>query len=383
MLGKTIEIKLKGTPIYVYGTKAISPEEQEETLSEWVVVLDDGQIQRFHVHSRSGRVEEKTVNTPPVTLSIPHSIKPAKIQIKLGEFPPGEALRWTTPLSIRDDLQVFVERSGDVVFWNEGEITRLSVNALPDTRILVDDKERLLVLTNPTEQYQHGILGDATEAGGFVIIDANERKVIQSMMVRSPDVIESLSPLWTDWDLDGEREIVLTLSNDNTGARLALFRESGELLAEGSPIGAGHRWRHALAIAPFGPDGHIELAEVMTPHIGGTLQYVRWDKENKRLTSVASDKSFSTHDIGNRNLEMFAVTDWDQDERPELILPNQSKNELMIVKRTSEGSRTVASFDLNGRLNTNIAVLTTSNEKEAQSIVAAATKEGKFILWLN
>ncbi len=106
----------------------------------------------------------------------------------------------------------------------------------------MDNNERLLLLTDPTERYQHGILGDKIEASGFVIIDAKTRKVIQSVTINAPDVIGSLKPIWTDWDQNGEREIVLTLNNNNTGSRLALFSEGGNLLAEVKPIGKGHRW---------------------------------------------------------------------------------------------------------------------------------------------
>lgn len=384
MHGKAIDIQLKGSPVYVYGVNvnASSQEARQDNLSEWTVVLEDGQLQRFQVHSNNEQVEEKTDDSTSIIPSIPHFIKPVRMQIQSGEFPAGEASRWTTPLAVRKNLQVFVNPDGEIVFWNKGEIARLPVNALPDTRILMDHQERLLVLNDPVNRYQHGILGDKTEAGGFVILDAKYRKVVRSVTIDPPDVIESLQPIWTDWDGNGEREIVLTLSNDDTGSRLALFSENGELLAEGSPLGRGHRWRDALAVAPFGLDGRMELAEVMTPHIGGILQYVQWDKDHHRLTSAASGTGYSTHEIGTRNLDLFAAADWDRDGLPELLLPNQSKNELVVVKQTEEGIENLDRLSLNGKLSTNIAALTVGKDQGLQ-LAAAGTKEGKLILWFN
>ncbi len=381
--GKTIDIPLKGMPIHVYGLKVVGQDKPDDIRSEWVAVLNDGRLQRFDVHLNNGKVEEITSGITPLSPSIPHFIKPAKMQIKADGFPPGEASRWTTPLTVGEDLQVFVDPNGDVVFWKNCEVARLSVHALPDTRILIDDHERLLVLNAPVNRYQHGILGDKTEAGGFVIIDAKSMKVIHSVTIDPPDVIESLQPIWADWDGDGEREVDLTLSNNNTGSRLALFSEAGKLLAQGPPIGKGHRWRDALTIAPFGPDGRRELAEVITPHIGGILQYVYWDKAHGALKPAASADHYSTHDIGTRNLDLFAAADWDRDGTPELLLPNQSKSGLAVVKRTTAGIQQIASFVLNGKLSTNISVLAIQQDAGTQSIAAAGTKEGILKLWFN
>ncbi len=127
----------------------------------------------------------------------------------------------------------------------------------------------------------------------------------------------------------------------------------------------------------------MELAEVVTPHIGGILKYIRWDKKNKILKTVASAKTYSTHDIGTKNLSKFAVTDWDQDGIAELILPNQSKNELMMVKRTTKGLQNVTEFSLNGSLSTNVTLLSIQGYTGIQSIIAAGTKEGRLILWIN
>ena len=55
------------------------------------------------------------------------------------------------------------------MFWAQSEIARLNVNAMRDARILMDDTERLLLFTDPTPEYAHGVLGDEFEAGGMTI----------------------------------------------------------------------------------------------------------------------------------------------------------------------------------------------------------------------
>lgn len=65
-------------------------------------------------------------------------------------------------------------------------------------------------------------------------------------------VLEGLSPIWVDLDGDGRREIIVTISDARLGARLVVFDEQGNRIASGPAIGQSHRWRHQLAVAPYG-----------------------------------------------------------------------------------------------------------------------------------
>lgn len=78
---------------------------------------------------------------------------------------------------------------------------------------------------------------------------------------------------WEDLNGDGQREIIVTLSNAQVGTRIITFREDGGLLAEGPSVGIGFRWRHQLLVPPFGETGKSLLAVVRTPHIGGMLEF--------------------------------------------------------------------------------------------------------------
>jgi hypothetical protein len=134
---------------------------------------------------------------------------------------------------------------------------------------LTDEQGRLLVLTSAADRYPHGVVGDGIEASGFALLDATlDESSMVTANVDANSVIEGISPIWADIDGDGDREIIVTVSNDQVGAGLVAYDETGAIVARGPVIGRGGRWRHQIAIAPFGPNGEIEIVDVLTPHIG-------------------------------------------------------------------------------------------------------------------
>jgi hypothetical protein len=66
---------------------------------------------------------------------------------------------------------------------------------------------------------------------------------------------------------DGKQESILTISDAEQGAQIIVYNKEGEHLAAGPAIDRGYRWRHQLAVAPFGPNDELEIADVLTPHI--------------------------------------------------------------------------------------------------------------------
>ncbi|ANU21872.1 hypothetical protein [Planococcus donghaensis] len=348
-------INLNGIPIRIEAEKV-----NNDADVELAVVLDSGEIQRFRVVAESGQLTEltekqtaKTVPQPKGNLQVP-------------------------PLLLEENEFVYIDQNGDVVFWSEEqELERLAINALPDSNLLVGDKNQVLVLTQPSTRYDHGILGDQIEATGFAIIDGDKKEVVQETSVPQKDVIESLKPIWVDWDQNGTKEIILTLSNDQEGARLVLYDEAGKQLAEGEPLGQSHRWRHALTVEAFHSTDKLELAEITTPHIGGNLQFIEWDQENKRLKVVASGSEYSTHSIGSKNLDMHTSVDSNSDGQIELWVPSQRKDELIGIQRTAEGFETIKQFALQGNLSSNIV----SVSSEKQSMLVAGTDSATVTVW--
>jgi hypothetical protein len=133
--------------------------------------------------------------------------------------------------------------------------------------------------SNPTERYPHGALGDRIEWASLIAISlySDDRYLLRYDLAED-EVFEGLFPLVADVDGDGKEEIVTTVSRSGSGSRLVVFGHDSaglRVIAESEPIGTGSRWLHQIAVAPFGPDGEMEIAVVRTPHIGGIAQYYR------------------------------------------------------------------------------------------------------------
>ena len=112
---------------------------------------------------------------------------------------------------------------------------------------------------------------------------------------------------------------------------MVVYSKSGEQLAAGPLVGRGNRWRHQLSVAPFGSNGEMELAEVLTPHIGGIAGLYRLNGDS--LDLVVQRDGVTYHPLGTRNLDMGLAGD----SQPELVAFNQSFTELMALRRTIDG----------------------------------------------
>ncbi len=251
---------------------------------------------------------------------------------------------------------------------------------LPDSRI-VSNGVVTVALVGPSDRYAHGVLGDELEATGLGILDADGPRT--TIKIDEPDVIEAVSPMLADVDGDGTDEIVVTLSNADDGARLAAYSVAGELVAETAAIGQGNRWRNLLAVAPIGPNGEIEVIDVRTPHIGGTLQFFQFDASSggPQLRRVAAIEQYSTHTIGSRNLDLGIVADGDGDDALDVVLPTQDLRSLAVVSRTDDdpsGAIEVGRVALGDRLTTNVAASAFGTDIVS---FAVGTADGRLLVW--
>lgn len=345
-----------------------------ENGSVWTVTSEQGEMQQFRVINQEvlslGNVSRLSGNIPAV---LDHS--PA---IQVLPPPTAKASLITHPIVLPSrGQQVFIEKKGDLVFFKDKEVGRLSLNALPDARILMDDQERLLLLTSPTERYGHGVLGDAVEAASMTLVQTKPTlKVLTTIEIRPPDVIEGIAPLWTDLNGDGQREIIATLSNDRWGAQLVVFNEKGQRVAESDAIGRGYRWRHQLAVAPFGPKGEMELVGVLTPHLGRVVEFFQW--QGNQLVLKAALSGYTSHTVGSRNLDMALAGDFDGDQRVELLLPNSYGSTLGAIQRTDAGAKVIWKLPVGGRVTTNVAAAQLADN----SIVVGVGHDGNTLrLW--
>ncbi|HEY5728410.1 MAG TPA: hypothetical protein VIS72_00050 [Anaerolineales bacterium] len=334
----------------------------------FVAVLDNGNVQAFKLSAAS----YESFDTSPTQL--PAGMPPALIvsddQLELLS-PPDGASPFTNPILVNGNLG-YIASNGDLVMNTSKSQTRLPINALLDSRILVNENNRLIVLTQPTTRYDHGIAGDDLEASAIMLLETEpELRVIQTITIADLDVIEGISAIWTDIDNDGARDIIVTLSNNITGARIVAYREDGTLLAESEPIGLGHRWRHQIALAQFEPNEPPLLVDVRTPHIGGIVEFLEFN--DGKLVSVREYKGFSTHSIGSRNLDSALAGDFNNDGIIELLAPDQRHINLSII--SMDGA--VATLPLDSVLTSNL----TATELEGKLYVGAGT-DGKLRVWI-
>lgn len=368
---KPIDITLAGPPQWLVAAPL------GQNASAWVAVLRDGRTEGFIISS-GGVVTPTAVTPAQLPSTMPPLLRVEQGGLSLVTPPTAAASLQTHPIFLPPtDTKVSVQANGDLLFGDNPDLGSVTVSALPDARLLRDGTGRLLLYTNPTSRYAHGVLGDALEAGGITLIETQpEPRVAAVIPIPEPSVGEGIAPIWADLTGDGEREIIVTLSNADQGAQIVLFDQIGEKIAAGPPIGRGSRWRHQLAVAPFAPDGSLELAAVLTPHIGGVVEFYRL--EANELKIVAQIPGYTSHMLGTRNLDLAAAGDFDGDGRHELLLPNQRRTELGAIRRTAEGATVAWTVPLDGVLSTNVAAVTLPGGRLA---VGVGRDDGMLRVW--
>ena len=339
----------------------------------WAVALVDGGTQAFYVQEGAAM----PVQTEPDSLpaGMPPLVHWAE-GVARFVLPAGAPSPATHAVPLGESL-AYIDIEGNLVI--EGTVTSsvLAVNALPDARILVDERQRLLMLTDPTSRYAHGVLGDDVEAGSITLVETRpEPRIVKVIQAPEPQVVEGIAPIWADLDGDGEREIIVTLSDSAGGAQVAAFAEDGTLVAQGPVVGRGNRWRHQIAVAPFGPQGQLELADVLTPHIGGVVEFYRL--QDGRLEIVAQQSGHTSHVIGTRNLDMAVAAAPGRDEQADLLLPSQDRTRLSAVRHGDSGAAVRWTVEAGGTIVTNVAAARLEN---GQVGVAVGRSDGALRIW--
>jgi len=362
-----VEIPLMGKPVWVVAAAL-------DESSIWYVALETGQIQAFQI--QAGVVTE--VKSPS---ALPPGMPP--VLVSLDDVPTGilqpeaDAAIYTNPLLLQDGRVVFLRQDGSLSIIGPEGVDVFPIDVLPDARILSAGDGRLMVLSSPSDKYPHAIMGDALEATGITIIDtAVDPVAVQEIKVATGDVIEGLSPIWTDMDGDGQREIIVTQSNAESGSRIVVYGADGNVLAQGDPIGEGFRWIHQVAVGQFIEGGVLEIAAVRTPHIGGVVQIYALD--GNRLVVVDSLSGFSSHRIGSRNLDGALAGDFNGDGLVELVVPDQVQTNLHGIQFTQEGLISVWNVLLESRLSTN---LVSFKMADGSLVLGAGTEDNLLIIW--
>jgi hypothetical protein len=343
--GEPVDVPLDAPPVWIAGVPVAGG-------SLWVAV---GEASVTGVRVVDGEATPVDVAAAGVADGAPPAL--VADPPRLLSIPGGSDLSHPTlvPAAPGGPALVGVDADGAVVVADGGGTRRLAVDALPDARVVTDGR-RAVVLSGATDSYGHGVLGDRVEATRVTLVtpgggseagadgdgdeagadgdeadaDADGSGEGSDAVTHRPvsgGVIEGLAPVLVDGDP------LVTVSDADAGARLALATADG--LLAGPAVGRGYRWRHQLAVAPFGPGGEPEFAAVRTPHIGGVAEFYR--RADDGLERVATRRGYSAHAIGSRNLDAALAGDLDGDGAVELLVPAEDEDALAGLRRVPEG----------------------------------------------
>ena len=243
-------------------------------------------------------------------------------------------------------------------------------NTLPDGHVALASSGDIAKAwyIKPTSRYRHAILGDAIEAGGLEVQLRNGGSLELSLPKNL--VFEDRTPRLRDLDGDGNNEIITLLSSNRGGAAIAVYGVSNGKIAliDQTPfIGLSNRWRNVAGMADYNGDGHIEIAEVVTPHIGGTLRFWTW--RNKKLKAAGAAKYFSNHAIGACEQRLSATEDFNGDGRPDLAVPSRTRQSLHLMGFVGPNRKLQAIDSIQLRSSIAGAILTKNNQGKTRLTV--------------
>ncbi len=228
------------------------------------------------------------------------------------------------------------------------ETRELATDALPDgliTTIENTDDIASAWYSEPTGRYRHGVLGDRIEAGSLRV--KTPRGATYTYRLPRTQVFEDISPRLADVDGDGRTEVITILSSLNQGASIAIFNLNGNALVkmvQSNFIGQPNRWLNVAGVGNYLGGNTPEIAIVVTPHIGGTLQIFKY--HSGALLPILAARSFSNHVIGSRELRLSNQADVDSNGSIELALPSQDRKDLVIVGLGRDGLNELARIKL-------------------------------------
>lgn len=218
---------------------------------------------------------------------------------------------------------------------------------LPDTEISKSGRFTAWLI-DPTTRYDHGVLGDAIEAGGFVVERSGKRLVYRL----PPDaVFEDRRVRLADLDGDGVPEAIVVKAYLQRGAAIAVYRilpDRIEPLAESAAIGTRNRWLNPVGVADFTGTGERMIAAVITPHLAGSLRFYRLS--GTALTEVARIDGYTNHVIGSRNLDLASVVTRQLREAVQIIIPTLDRYSLAAVSFSGGGPRVVRTWPFRARI---------------------------------
>jgi len=252
---------------------------------------------------------------------------------------------------------------------------KLPEGALPNGQVATGKHDVARAwFAEPTDRYDHDILGSKVTAGALVIELRDGRR--QVVRLKPDAVFEDLKPRIADLSGNGDDDIIVVKSYLKRGSALAVIAERKgryDVVAETPPLGAPHRWLDPVAVADFTGDGKPDIALVRQPHAVGALEL--WSWRDDRLQKTAELPNVANHIAGTRAIDMAAVADFDADHVADIAIPSLDRTHLRILSFSPQ-PRELGNVALPAKAATNLGVF----KDDMAPAVALGLEDGSLVV---
>ena len=171
------------------------------------------------------------------------------------------------------------------------------------SQVSVYEEDKAYILSDLSDRYPHGALGDdleptalyshTTGSGKVKLVELPETQVFETNRIVLADVVG-----------DPDNELLLTISEVGRGSAIAVYSDEGELLAMSDFLGVNFRWRHLIGVMT-NEFGEKFIVDVVKPHLTGDLTLYRI--EDSKIVPVFSEAGYNSHKYGSEDLDLAVI----------------------------------------------------------------------------